>query len=225
MLGAMTTANVLDMFHGDNNEKVPDFARLLSEGIIACIHKATQGVSYADQRFADRAAAAAQVGMPFYAYHFNDGSDPVEQAKKFLDVISRAPSSIFGGCLDFENNTTNMTLEGAVAFLKYCDAEQNYNMPIYSGNRIRENLSQDSASLLLYGDFFKRRMLWLAEYGPHERLPAPWNDPKTVLWQFAEDGQIGGIAGHVDENYWPGTADELKAAWRSPPSATDDLVI
>jgi GH25 family lysozyme M1 (1,4-beta-N-acetylmuramidase) len=109
-----------------------------------------------------------------------------------------------------------MSLEGAVAFLRYCDAQEGYNMPIYSGNRIRENLSQDRTSLRAYGPFFKLRMLWLAEYGPTERLPAPWDDPSKVLWQFSEDGQFGGMAGHVDTSFWPGTADELEAAWRSP---------
>jgi lysozyme len=214
----MTTANVLDMFHGDNNEKIPDFARLKSNGIIACIHKATQGTGYIDQRFSDRAAAAAEAEMPFYAYHFNDGSDPIEQAKRFLDVGDRT-EVLVGGCLDFEPNKTNMTLEGAVAFLRYCDRLEGYSMPLYSGNRIREELSQDSASVLHYGLFFKQRLLWLAEYGPHERLPAPWVDQSKVLWQFSEDGQIGGIAGHVDTSYWPGTAAELEAAWRSPYTA------
>jgi lysozyme len=211
----MTTANVLDMFHGDNNERIPDFAELRSAGVIACVHKATQGVNFVDPRFADRARAAADVEMPFYAYHFNDGSDPVEQAKRFIAAIDRVPA-VIGGALDFEDNTTNMTLAGAVAFLTFCQSEDGYAMPIYSGNRIRELLSQDVAALAQYGDFFKPRLLWLAEYGPHERLPAPWDDASKVLWQFSEDGQIGGIAGHVDTSYWPGDADSLEAAWRAP---------
>ena len=69
----MTACNFLDMFHGDNREAVPDFAKLKSEGILGVFHKATQGTEYVDPKYHQRQAAARAAGMPWGAYAFLDG--------------------------------------------------------------------------------------------------------------------------------------------------------
>lgn len=205
----MRKANVLDMFHGDNRERIPDFAKLLDEGVFAVIHKATQGVSMVDPKFVERSKAASDAGMPFYAYHFGTSSIAMEQVNHFLDVMSQG-KDVAGGALDFEDNANPMTLAGAITFLHGCDLGQRFKTPIYGGNRIREKISPVKSVQAI----FAQRLLWLAEYGPHERVPLPWTDANKVLWQFSETGNIGGIAGHVDLNYWPpDDADSLYAAW------------
>lgn len=213
----MTKANVLDMFHGDNKEHVPDFKALKEDGIIAVLQKITQGTREVDPTFVVRSRAAAEAGMPFYAYHFNTREDPAAQAKHFLSVLPTGVN-VLGGALDFEKNAKygSMTLAGAKTFLKICDDALGFPIPIYGGDQVREIISPVHSEW----PFFAKRMLWLAEYGPHERIPLPWRDASKALWQFSESGTEKGMVGHVDLNIWPGTAEELHAAWKgdfSPP--------
>ena len=69
---------------------------------------------------------------------------------------------------------------------------------VYGGDLIRETVG--SASKITQ-DFFAGFPLWLAEYGPHERVPLPWTE--AWGWQFSETGNVKTIAGHVDLNYVP----------------------
>ena len=75
--------------------------------------------------------------------------------------------------------------------------------------------------------FFQQHRLWLAEYGPKEQVPYPWNlpipnsanqsaqlpPPGVWLWQFTETGNVGPLPGKTDGNFFDGTADQLAARW------------
>lgn len=201
------TANVLDMFHGDNQEHVPDFAALKRDGIIAVFHKATQGTRYIDPRYAGRKAAAKAAGMPFGSYHFGDATDEKAQLGHFLSIVRPQPGEQLA--LDYEKipGGATMSLRQAYWFLL---ALGHWGKPwLYSGDLIRETLTQHGGGYqdpVMTGapEYFVQCRLWLAEYGPVEKVPWPW---KTAdMWQFSESGQVAGIAGRVDLNYYSGAA-------------------
>lgn len=213
-------ANVIDMFHGDNHEELPNFGLMQRNGIIAIIHKIGQGVSI-DPKLEVRAKACHDMGMPIFGYWFGDNSDAIKQADFALSAAH--DHGLLGIALDYEKNSDRtMTRSGMITFLAEADAQEEICTPIYGGDLIRE--SCDPLFLKTYGRFLSQRMLWLAEYGPHEHIPEPWPSPRApdsasdqfVLWQFSETGIIGGTAGHVDENYWPGDAPSLLRMWRQP---------
>lgn len=216
----LRTANILDMFHGDNREKPIDFAALMNAGIFAVIHKASQGSNYTDARYLQRAAAAKQAGMLWGAYHFLDASDPEKQAKHFLSVVNPTPDDNICLIADYEKTKGDTpSLHQLGTFMSYIDANvDGASCVCYSGDLIRETLTDhigghQADDMKGSMNYFGSHRLWLAEYGPHENIPKPWS--KAWAWQFSETGREPGIVGNVDLNWYDGTREQLAAEWKS----------
>lgn len=234
----MPVANVLDLSH-HNDPHLPNFAALKQRGVLAVILKATQGHNYTDPTFADRVRSANDAGMPVGAYHFMNAADAGAQADYFLGVTGRANIDQLMRAADYENNASNLggtpALHQLMDFMGAVDQGANVSTVIYSSNLIRETLTPhiggaQNANMIGAGDFFRKHRLWLAEYGPHENIPWPWNAairdkdnavvspaPGAWLWQFQDrTNQFAGIlSGQVDCNFYDGTAEQLAAHWIS----------
>lgn len=229
------TINVIDMYHG-NQMKMTDFSPLQMNGIYAIIHKASQGLHFADPLYQGRRDAALKAGMLWGAYHFLDGSDIEGQAEFFLKTsgITEANANPMLLACDFENSPNQPTLQQCMQFMSLVDraSPPGVQCVLYSGNLIRETLRphpgghQDSA-MLGVEMFFQQHRLWLAEYGPKEQIPYPWNLPilKTSneatslpapgvwLWQFTERGRVNPLTGNTDGNFFDGSFEDLRARW------------
>jgi lysozyme len=204
--------NFLDLFHGDDREHIPDFAAARRNGIFAVCHKATQGIDYVDPKYHVRQNAAQAAGMIWGAYHFGDASDEQMQLRHFLAVVMLVADFFV---LDFEDNRQNsMALNQAQVFMRTCDERTGRKTWLYSGNRIREALTHSGGhqqpDMTDATGFFGLHPLWLAEYGPVERVPLPWTS--AIAWQYSESGSVPGIAGHVDLNHIPMTEDQFRHA-------------
>lgn len=203
------TPNVVDMFHGDNRERMPDFSALKAEGILAIIHKCSQGSNGVDELCEARIQAARDAGLLVATYHFGDGSDVDKQ----LDNMEKHSPVPFMW-LDFERNPrSQMSPLQARQFL------QSMHIPaIYGSDLLRSNALMLGKAMASLDDNAQQIMpwLWLAEYGPHERIPLPWNADSTLLWQFSESGSFKFINGHVDLNVFNGTAEQLTTKWGKP---------
>ena len=61
--------------------------------------------------------------------------------------------------------------------------------------------------------YFNDHALWLAQYVSHPaqqpRLPQGWKS--WLFWQYSETGKVGGIPGAVDQSFFNGSEQELKA--------------
>lgn len=204
--------NFLDMFHGDNNEHMPDWEKIKAAGVFAIAHKCTQGVNFIDSRYADRMKAAKAAGLIWLAYHFGDASPATRQAEYFLHHAMLDADD--GAVCDFEDYPkSQMSLMSALGFMQEVDTVRNRACWLYSGNRIREHITGATFA------FFGAHPLWLCEYGPVERPPSPW--PHATAWQYSETGHSPGVVGKVDLNVYHGTADDLRALLRKPlPSRT-----
>lgn len=231
----MPLINVIDMYHG-NNVRTSDFALLRDAGILAIIHKASQGSHYVDPKYSERRKLVQAAGMLWGAYHFLDSTDPVKQADFFLESAGIADANsepILLAC-DYENSANQPTLQQCMAFMREVDRNSppGVSCVLYSGNLIRETLRphvgghQDSAMQGVEA-FFQQHRLWLAEYGPKEKIPYPWDlpiakssneavsipAPGVWLWQFTERGRVNPLTGNTDGNFFPGTFDDLKGRW------------
>lgn len=227
--------NVIDMYHGNN---VPDggFAKLRANGVFAIIHKASQGSHYRDPAFAARVPQIVAADQLAGAYHFIDNSDPRTQADNFIassGLSADGPDISVWADYEDEQNGHSATLQQLMAFCKIIDTvKPGVQIGIYSGNRIRETLTPHSgghqdAAMSGVMQFFQARRLWLAEYGPIERIPYPWNlpiakssnastplpAPGVFMWQFTETGRVAPLPGKTDGNFFDGTFEELKARW------------
>lgn len=229
------TINVIDMYHG-NKINAGDFPALRNAGVYGIIHKCSQGLHFVDPMYTSRRAAAEAAGLLWGAYHFIDATDPVKQAEAFLAAsgITDANSAPCLLACDYENSPHQASLQQCMQFIAAVDQNSPPDVAcvLYSGNLIRETLKphlgghQDS-SMQGVDAFFQQRRLWLAEYGPKEQVPYPWNlpiakssneaaslaAPGVWLWQFTEKGRVNPLTGNTDGNFFDGTFDDLKARW------------
>jgi len=198
---------VVDLSHHNSNV---DFTALRNAGILGVIHKATQGIGYADPTYADHRAAALRAGLLWGAYHFGTDGDGVQQAVDFLNTVGDVQGTLMA--LDFEPNPNgpSMTLEEARAFVTHVQAATGRYPVFYSGFSIKQALGTGTDPVLA------NCALWLAQYGPTAVVPQNWS--KWTLWQYT-DGAIGpdpksipGV-GPLDRDLFNGTADELRAFW------------
>jgi GH25 family lysozyme M1 (1,4-beta-N-acetylmuramidase) len=191
-------ANVIDMFHGDNREAMPDFAAMKAAGVICIIHKITDGLNFTDPKAMTRIQAARLEGLKVGGYHFLRGGQIEQQANRFADISA---DSLDFAALDFERSggTTPTPLE-AYTYLETLEDLRN-QVPLYYGSDLVRNLPN-----ICDWSIFP---LWLAEYGPHDNVPAPWKS--SVFWQFSDTGDVTGVVGHLDTNFFDGTQDDLGA--------------
>ncbi len=90
---------IIDISHHQSG--TVDFAGLRQLGIVAVIHKATQGTHFINSQYATRRKAAESAGLLWGAYHFGEeDSKGADQAAFFLSKIGE-PTGTFV-CLDFE---------------------------------------------------------------------------------------------------------------------------
>jgi lysozyme len=194
--------NVLDLFHGDNREDIPDFVALRKSGIKGIIHKLTQGSNYFDPKCLPRLRAAHAAGLLLGVYHFGDGSPTASQAHLFIVHCRSLDLPIGLKVLDWENNTFQMTAAQAAVFLHLLKADGDFTA-LYASNLAAE-LKPPYRSIL--AEF----PLWHAEYGPANKIPPPWTQETCIGWQYSESGSVRGISGHVDLNVF---SDDFLAKW------------
>jgi len=202
---------VIDLSH-HNTLTSNAFHQLAADGMIGIIHKATQGKTMVDEKYADRERRARSVGMLWGAYHFLVAGVSVEdQLGHFLGQVDPRTTLL---ALDFETNGatgTTPTVDQAHEFVTRI-AEETGRYPVfYSGHTIKEALGLRKDPLL------GKCPLWWAQYGPTASIQASWD--QYALWQYTGDG-IGdtphnapGVLGNVDRNKFKGSDDELRTWW------------
>lgn len=195
----MTAIKGIDISHWQGN---PDFARVKANGIRYVILKATEGVNYVDPCFQTNVSAAIAAGLPVGAYHFLRFGDVTAQVRDFLTAIQ--PYEItWPAAVDVENpeNSTELSDLGRDKLtdrvLDFCAQVKaaGYQPMVYSSrNWFYAAELLDAARIRAAGI-----PIWLAWYGN----AAPENTDRSALcdvWQYASDGQVDGIGGHVDVN-------------------------
>src|SRR5437763_758223 len=127
---------VIDIYHGETI----NFTQVSGAGIVGIIHKATQGATITDDRYADRHERARDLGFLWGAYHFGTGDDVAAQAENFLQFAQPARDELIA--VDFEPNPdgTTMTLDQLEQFITNIhDALGRYPV-VYGGSLLRDNL-------------------------------------------------------------------------------------
>lgn len=188
---------LLDLSHWN---VVESFAKVAESGIMAVIHKASQGI-VSDPQYHPRVLPARGAGLLWGAYHFGVASvDPIKQADFFLSVAG-SPKVL---CLDWEwNKADTMTAEQAVQFVE-CINEKTGHLPmIYTSAAFVTELMMPEAEPIL-----RNCDLWLTGFTREPKLPHVW--PRWTIWQYGI-APCPGIQGKVDRDTFEGSAEELKA--------------
>lgn len=214
---------IVDIYHGDD---VSDWGSVVAGGVVAVIHKASQGLESTDHMYADRRPRAIQSGLLWGAYHFATGDDGGAQADHFLEVAfaGQTPEyqdySAKGGvliALDLEHNPTGsrVTLKAARAFI--CRIrELAKRLPWAYGSDVIAELAAQELRDFPHDPILTLCPLWIARYGHVPVVPPGWKS--WTLWQYAAGesrtpGQSLPGLGYVDRSRFDGTLEELRAVW------------
>lgn len=199
--------SIIDTYHGNaiNVEAVKE------AGIVAIIHKATQGSSFKDSKYRQRRDQAKDLGLLWGAYHFSTGESVSSQVENFLAHAVPAEDDLIA--LDWEpSNGPDMTIEQARHFVQMVREETGRWPLIYGGHHLRKWVGHKPDPVLSHCP------LWYARYATHPiGIPIQiW--PTYTLWQYT-DGVAGpepretpGTSG-ADRNRFAGTEEELRQAW------------
>jgi lysozyme len=187
----------------------PDFAQVKAAGVIAMIHKCTEGTSYVDQNRKMNCANAIKEGIKVATYHWlSPNSDVDAQMRHYLDELRPVPGERV--VLDYEEDGCTLDdLKAAVAFL--LADPRGLEVTVYSGHLLKQQLGDAHDPYLA-----DNTDLWLAQYTTGTPSWPDGTYPKWTLWQYSETGDVDGIDGSaVDLNRFDGSDDEL-LAWINP---------
>ncbi len=203
----------VDLSH--HNQDV-DLATARRSGLVGLLHKATQGVSFVDPTWVERARQARELGLLLGAYHFCT-NEPVEaQLDHFLGVLARVGAAGVLPCLDWEPNPDvsqgTLTLEGLVELTDRFHARTGVYPVLYGGYWMLGALSSGRplggiGRCPLWQGFYSRAFGWLSDI---------WE--RWTLLQYT-DGTLGpgphafpGL-GAVDRDTFNGTLEDANAFW------------
>jgi len=195
----------IDISHWQN---FPDFEQVRAAGVVAMIHKATEGTSYVDPNRAINCINASKAGIAFCTYHWIKPGNPVAQMNFFLATIDPKPGERM--VIDYEETGCTLDeLKQAVQIL--LDDPRHLQITVYSGHLLKEQLGDDQDEFLAMNTD-----LWLAQYTEGEPSWPDGTYGSWTLWQYSESGSVDGIDGTaVDLNRFNGSDAEL-VKWISP---------
>jgi len=195
-----------------NHRGQPDFAALVSAGIIAVIHKATEGATFQDPEFSNRRIAAKAAGLLWGSYHFVSGVSVTDQLDNYVQHAQPTDDELV--CIDYERSTSgpDMSLAQLERFVVLLTQQLRRSPVIYGGDLLRRATGLNPSPVLA------QCALWYARYGPQPTGIPPGIWQTYTLWQYT-DGAAGqpphSVAGlgRCDRSRYDGTAAQLRQAW------------
>lgn len=195
----------IDISHWQN---FPDFKKVRAAGVIAMVHKSTEGTSYVDPNRATNCSNATKHGIKCCCYHWIKPGNAKAQMQFFLKTVDPVIGERM--VIDYEEDGCTLSdLKEAVQTL--LDDPRALQITVYSGHLLKEQLgSKQDAFLAGNTD------LWLAQYTSGTPSWSTGTYPQWTLWQYSENGTVTGIDGSlVDLNRFNGSDAEL-LEWISP---------
>jgi lysozyme len=199
---------VVDISH---HQRTVDCQVIRAAGIVAVIHKATEGATFRDPAYAERRAAARAAGLLWGSYHYAGTAEAALQVEAYLDHARPEARDLV--CLDYEAGLAGDVMQPGdlLRFVTLIHARLGRWPVLYGGRLLARAAAEPDAALLALCP------LWLARYGetPPD-VPPPWS--RWTLWQYTDgiDGpeprEVPGI-GRCDRDRFNGTCEELLATW------------
>jgi lysozyme len=182
--------------------------------------KATDSTGVVDPRFTSHWSGAKKVGLPRGAYHFFHPKYDVDmQVANFTKHLKSDPGELHPvvDVEEFKAEYQAFTCEQLATMLQRfsqgVEKELGRKPMIYTNH-------QTWQESFCNHPYFLDHPLWLAQYKnqPTEpKLPPGWKS--WTFWQYSETGKVPGIPGAVDQSYFNGSAQELKALYSATASA------
>ena len=174
-----------------------NFAEVKEAGIDVVYIKSSQGSKYVDPYFKEHYENAKANGLNIGFYHFLTASteeEAIEQARFFVSVINNYAADC-RLAMDFEifgNLNVEEINNISVAFLETVTSLTNKEVVIYS--------DASNARNIFGPELAAKYPIWVADYYVSE--PANGNWSSWIGFQYTNKGEIHGINGFVDRDYF-----------------------
>src|SRR5262245_49771123 len=205
----MTTCKCIDISHYQGR---PNFAQVKAAGVIAMIHKATEGTGYSDPDRGVNCKNALDNGIAVCTYHFLKHGNAEQQMNFYCSVVQ--PEVGERMIIDYEDSACTLDdLHRSVQRLMQIsdDGELDLQITVYSGHLLKEQLGGSRDALLA-----ENTDLWVAQYGTNSPSYPSGTYDLWTLWQYSDQGSIPGINdAKVDLNNFNGS-DENLVKWIGP---------
>ncbi|NOK14522.1 glycoside hydrolase family 25 protein [Corallococcus exercitus] len=188
--------------------------------------KATEAMSE-DTRFESYWSGAKKAGIPRGAYHFfHPKVDVQAQVERFAKRVSPDPGElpVVVDVEEYKELYVGLSCEQAAsklrAFSQGVEKALGHKPIIYTNH---ETWQKNFCS----HPYFRDHMLWLAKYTRSTSEPKPPTGWKQWhFWQYTGSGEVTGIRGTVDQSYFNGSLEELKALLKmeSPGNVTQSAL-
>lgn len=187
-----------------------DWTRVAADGQRFVIAKATEGRNFDDPMYATYKAGATAAGLAFTAYHFArpdaTANDAILEADHFVDVAQLGPGNLIPA-LDIEV-TGGLDPPALTAWvldwLQEVTARLGVKPMVYTSPNGWKSRFDDTTAVADAG----YTVLWVAHWNVSSpTVPASdWAGNGWTFWQHADCGDVPGIGGCVDLDWYDGTA-------------------
>lgn len=192
-----------------------DWAKVSADGIAFAFAKATDGLG-TDPTFTTNWNVANATGIFRGAYHFfRPKLSAIDQAKHFCDTVGPLGPRDLPPVLDVESIPLKPGPGDDWDSLQTADARQKVVMDWLA---FVSDALQKTPILYTNRSFWQPKFgappafamypLWIAAYANAPGLPVTWQ--RWTFWQHTDQGQVSGIKGNVDLDWFNGSASELE---------------
>lgn len=204
---------IVDLNHEDD---VKSWSQAANAGVVAVIHKASEGATWSDPAYPTRRLNVAREGLLWGAYHFATGTDGTHQADHFLASV--IPDKDTFVALDLERNPDGPTvnLNQARDFIRRILAVMGRRPWAYGSDVLTELAAQELRDFP-HDPVLSLCLLWIAGYSAHQPVLPP-GFKTWLLWQYLAGENAGAHdalpgLGKVDRNRFNGDLAALKKVW------------
>jgi lysozyme len=172
----------------------------------------SDGLNSVDSTFAKNWPAMKAAGIVRGSYqYFRPGQDAALQAQMVIDKLTAAGGLQPGDLppvLDLE------TADGLASSVVVARAKT-WLAKIEAATKVKPIVYTAAFMSSVIGTSFGGYTLWVANYGTTcPTMPSGWTD--WQFWQHADNGNVAGIAGGVDADFFNGTLAQLKTLTIAP---------
>ncbi|QIK55915.1 hypothetical protein G7051_16775 [Dysgonomonas sp. HDW5B] len=190
-----------------HHNPILDWAEVKRQNIHFTYIKATEGITHDDRNYPYNYKLAKENNIKTGSYHFyNFGISGREQAKHFIRVAECQSGDLIPA-IDIEHSPANpyskdpIFVKSVVKELKVMENE------MYEYYGVHPIIYTNTDCYKLYiNNSFPNNPIWISSLNKE-----PSDDIKNwIIWQFTHTGELDGIVGDLDLNYFRHPFDELQ---------------
>lgn len=184
-----------------------DWGKVKGSGVEFAFIRVSDGLSSIDEKFHANWQGTKDAGLMRGAYQFfRPASDPIAQAKHFVDAVGHLEVGDLPPVIDIEVRggvAPDLIVARAQQWIDYVEAELGMRPVVYTARYFWDGEMNNHDGLSSYD-------LWVPHWGPEcPNLPDPWST--WAFFQTTDSGSVPGISGAVDLDVFNGSLADLAA--------------